>query len=58
MARENINKEKKIKKNDFILFDCTMKNIKYNKINYIFIFKLFNLHIKELKSIKYVWSNI
>ena len=46
-------KKKNIKKNDFIMFNCLIKNIK--KINYIilknlYIFKLFNLYINKLIS--------
>ena len=49
-----LEKEKKmLRKIIFFIFDFSMKNMKENKIylkllRYLYILKLFNLHIKEL----------
>ena len=48
------NKKKKAKKNYFFMFGCIIENIDENKIELklvtnLWIFKLFNVYIKEIK---------
>ena len=53
-SQKALKKEKNVKKNYFLMFGYTLKNAKENQIQLklfrnLYIFKLFNLYIKELK---------